>query len=475
MYDTEKLTRNKVLIFFLFVFSYLPVNSVYAKTAKNVYADVKDSIVEIRYYKKHPDIIRYDGTGNGSQSLKYIKGGFHKKPTLIGSGVVIKGNRIVTNCHVAREGGKVVIVSDKKEYIVKRVLRDHENDLCLLLDSGFRANAVRIASKNALLVGERVYVVGNPKGLNKTLSAGIISSFRDYNRKSLIQFTAPISPGSSGGGLFNDKSELFGITTFSRTGGQLLNFAIPASLIKQIPEKMAKCSQQSKEIISIRIRAINVSTSGAWKELEGLANDLSKYPCQEKAALIYLAEAYIGLSQYDDALEILHKRLMYSSDEEIYSLAGRAYYMASLKSRYKVGPSVDDGYPYKALEYYKKAVEYEPLYAKGYIGLADVYADLFKNYDKAFDAAKSAVEANKYSATSWNSLGGQYYNLGKYSLSLKAHKKAVDIYPEYKNAWFGVSMAAEELGDTFTSIAAIERVNELLRRERKERLKGQRP
>jgi S1-C subfamily serine protease len=79
---------------------------------------------------------------------------------------------------------------------------------------------------DTLMVGEEVYTIGSPSGLESTLGQGIISGLRQLDLQRLIQTTAPISPGSSGGGLFDQSGNVVGITTFMVGQGQSLNFAI---------------------------------------------------------------------------------------------------------------------------------------------------------------------------------------------------------------------------------------------------------
>ena len=83
-------------------------------------------------------------------------------------------------------------------------------------------------------VGQKVYAIGSPQGLDLTLSDGMVSSLREGEDGTFIQTTAPISPGSSGGGLFNERGVLVGIVTFQMRSGQNLNFAIPADWIERM-------------------------------------------------------------------------------------------------------------------------------------------------------------------------------------------------------------------------------------------------
>ena len=94
-------------------------------------------------------------------------------------------------------------------------------------------------TNNSFEVGDAVYAVGNPQGLEGTFSQGIISSLREFKESKIIQITAPISPGSSGGPVLSAKGEVIGVSVATFRGGQNLNFAIPASYLSKLLEKQA--------------------------------------------------------------------------------------------------------------------------------------------------------------------------------------------------------------------------------------------
>ena len=98
-------------------------------------------------------------------------------------------------------------------------------------------SAVSLGDSKNLKVGQRVYAVGAPEGLELTLSEGLISALRSVANFRYIQTTASISHGSSGGGLFDAQGRLIGITTFYWSDGQNLNFALPADWIQGLPER----------------------------------------------------------------------------------------------------------------------------------------------------------------------------------------------------------------------------------------------
>ncbi len=149
----------------------------------------------------------------------------------LGSGVVIGSGSVITNCHVATAGGSLTVKVGAEQYSASVEVADEEYDLCRLSVSGLSAPAVTIGSAETLKTGQKVYAIGAPQGLDLTISDGIVSGMRDLPQGRVIQTTAPISPGSSGGPLFDAYGRLVGIMTFQHRTGQNLNFAVPADWI----------------------------------------------------------------------------------------------------------------------------------------------------------------------------------------------------------------------------------------------------
>ncbi len=152
--------------------------------------------------------------------------------TVYGSAVAISDELALTNCHVVG-GGKAALRlgSGKTEATteVELVAANYDADRCILKVAGMKLlPVVGIRLMSTLEVGEGVYAIGNPQGLQRSLSEGLISGIRDDPDGRLVQTTAPISPGSSGGGLFDTRGNLVGITALTLTNSQNLNFAVPA-------------------------------------------------------------------------------------------------------------------------------------------------------------------------------------------------------------------------------------------------------
>lgn len=147
-----------------------------------------------------------------------------------GSGVLINGNGyILTNFHVVNGGVSFgVRLEDEEELkFTSELIKYHpEFDLALLRIDPVDRKPILTYKGGALARGEKVVAIGSPLGLFNTVSDGIIAGFRDVNHVSMIQFTAPISHGSSGGALLNLCGELVGIVTSGFDDGQNLNLAV---------------------------------------------------------------------------------------------------------------------------------------------------------------------------------------------------------------------------------------------------------
>lgn len=148
-----------------------------------------------------------------------------------GSGVVVENATVITNCHVARRGVNLKVKHLVEQFDATVSVADEAHDLCKLSVPGLAAPAVTVGRVADLRVGQKVYAIGSPQGLDLTLSDGMVSSLREGPDGTFVQTTAPISPGSSGGGLFDETGTLVGIVTFQMRAGQNLNFAVPADWI----------------------------------------------------------------------------------------------------------------------------------------------------------------------------------------------------------------------------------------------------
>ena len=154
-----------------------------------------------------------------------------------GSGFLVKENIIVTNHHVINgaSNGYVKFINEDEIYDIEGVLAHNENRDLAVLQISFSGKSNFISyTTSPPEIGEEIYALGNPMGLEGTFSDGIVSGIRNYDDATLFQITAPISPGNSGGPVVNSKSQLVGVATSYLSEGQNLNFAVPYSYVKEI-------------------------------------------------------------------------------------------------------------------------------------------------------------------------------------------------------------------------------------------------
>jgi len=146
-----------------------------------------------------------------------------------GSAVAISPTLALTNCHIVARHKTIILVQKKSEDVARVVASDPKTDRCVIETASLKMHPVHGVRPFAdLNVGEKVYTIGNPSGLEATLGEGLVSGLREEDGVRYVQTSAPISPGSSGGGLFDERGNLLGITTFTLADTENLNFAIAA-------------------------------------------------------------------------------------------------------------------------------------------------------------------------------------------------------------------------------------------------------
>jgi len=147
-----------------------------------------------------------------------------------GSGVAVTKSLLLTNCHVISDHKEIGILQSGSAWRAVLESADSRSDRCILrIATNSLVPVPGVKHYADLEVGQKVFTVGSPSTLENTLSDGLISGLRRTKRGNYIQTTAQISPGSSGGGLFDASGNLIGVTTLTLNEGGSLNFAIAAS------------------------------------------------------------------------------------------------------------------------------------------------------------------------------------------------------------------------------------------------------
>jgi S1-C subfamily serine protease len=164
-----------------------------------------------------------------------------QQPLSLGSGFFIKPGVIATNLHVVARAtrGSVKLIGQSARHQIQGVLAvDKESDPILLSAPTLKQVPIlQLTASPEVSIGDEVFAIGNPQGLEGTISSGIVSGIRSIGTISLIQITAPISPGSSGGPVLSTHGEVIGVAVATFKGGQNLNFAISSQHLKGLLER----------------------------------------------------------------------------------------------------------------------------------------------------------------------------------------------------------------------------------------------
>lgn len=236
-------------------------SAAHALTPSQVFDAVKDSIVVIK---------SLDAKG---------------EETAMGSGVLLPSGKIATNCHVIKDGARFQVGRGKRFVAATVYAGDDDKDVCLLDAQGIGGKPATLGKTSSLKVGAAVYAVGAPQGLELSLSDGIVSQLRG-GIPPYIQTTAAISPGSSGGGLFDSEGRLVGLTTLYIDGGQSLNFAMLAEWLTEIKPGKRTTQEKLADAVVTRTVSVNAAHEAAW--LKEMSHRLSQYMPNEVERLEFL-------------------------------------------------------------------------------------------------------------------------------------------------------------------------------------------
>ncbi|MGB5987090.1 MAG: Do family serine endopeptidase, partial [Desulfobacterales bacterium] len=189
-----------------------------------------------------------------------------------GSGVIISDDGyILTNNHVVAGAAQVTVtLSDKAGYAAEVIGRDPQTDLAVLkIEARHELPAAVLADSETLRVGDWVVAIGNPFGLNHTVTTGIVSAkgrvigagpYDDF-----IQTDASINPGNSGGPLFNMQGEVVGINTAIIPQGQGIGFAIPVNTAKPLIPQLVSRGEVTRGYLGVNIQALTPELAQALK------------------------------------------------------------------------------------------------------------------------------------------------------------------------------------------------------------------
>jgi len=398
-----------------------------------------------------------------------------------GSGFFIDIDRVVTNRHVIEGAYRAEVhLNSGNTYQVKNVIAvDAEGDLALLKVEA-PPNLVRPLSldRTSPQEGESVVVIGNPFGLEGSVTNGIVSAVRDipgFGR--IIQITAAISPGSSGSPVVNMQGQVIGVATLQITGGQSVNFAIPSERIAQLHRSALTQSAQTMSLSELVVASSRDKRAKAVEFFRDGLSFLSKDDCEK--ALPYFqratesdngyAEAWAQtgfcnekLGRHTEAIEASKKAVNIRPSAESYFNIGLAnYYLkqyrdaeAAYRQSIKLDPyGAADAYyalgltyrdwnrPDEEIQAYKHAIRLKPDYAAAYERLGQRYMNV-RRFADAIEAFKQLSLLKPSDANAQNYLGEAYEAAGRHDESIETFRQAIRLKPDFGKAYFN-------LGKTF--------------------------
>ncbi len=220
------------------------------------------------------------------------------KQASLGSGVIAdKDGYILTNNHVVKDADDIKIrLSDKREFKGKVLGTDPKTDLAIIKIEAHNLPVIKMGDSDKMRVGETVIAIGNPFGLNQTVTSGIVSAMGRANvgiadYEDFIQTDAAINPGNSGGALVNVRGELIGINTaiFSTSGGyQGIGFAIPSNMAKVVMDSLIKNGKVVRGWLGVSIQPVTPDLAkqfGLKEEKGALVGDVIEDGPAEKSGI----------------------------------------------------------------------------------------------------------------------------------------------------------------------------------------------
>lgn len=288
------------------------------------------------------------------------------QPVALGSAFLVEGGRIITNAHVVNRGKPFLQFGPAKvPATIEKI--DVDEDLAILrTEIQVTASPIPMAA-TLPQPGDVVYALGNPEGLEKSISQGVVSARREFAGHQILQISSAISPGSSGGPVLNSSGELVGIAVAILKEGQNLNFAIPVSTLRELIDPSLKQSRITglQNIDDILVRVVGIEQQeGPWSndpdshfwqskhEMKAILEEAVKKYADDPAALIKIADAEsIGTSppgqyffslmdDYDLTVQVLRKVVALRPTSQNEMKLANAIYERAKSLSFKQDPSV---------------------------------------------------------------------------------------------------------------------------------------
>ena len=367
----------------------------------------------------------------------------------VGSGFFIDGEHIITSRHVVEGAARAEYrTSSGKIYPVRGVVGDNVLADLVQLQVEPPKEEMRplTLADNVPDEGERVIAIGSPQGLELTVSEGIVSSIReDPMAGSLLQITAPISQGSSGGPILNDRGEVVGVASWVMAEGQNLNFAVSSAKIGELPRRPTESFDAW--------RAAGHDLVSALSALP-VPNELAGDPAAATFIVEYAmarANDYFIRRDYERAIQMTNTAITLDPKiEEAWLINGTSeirlghfeHAIAPLQQALRLNPKrigihvqLGEAFHFsgnarEAIRHYRDALAIDSTYGRAWHGLGrSLYHTDSANRTEAFDALHRAVMHDSTIGESWYLIGLIQRDRNEQKGAIEAFRRALQIQP----------------------------------------------
>jgi tetratricopeptide (TPR) repeat protein len=388
-----------------------------------------------------------------------------------GSGVALGADQVITTCDVVIRGESArVLWAGKVFKATPASLQVHLN-LCRLRVAGMHAPLLALGGVEKLRVGQPVNAIGLPRarlggrlkgssseerrnghdricpmcdenkatGLQEEhrrdpiLSEGTVAAMRPYAGSRYMRISAPLLPGFSGGGLFDEQGRLIGILSPQRVEGDSLAFVLPSDWLGSLPEMEAPGSTDPGHGLAWLNQTLALEKKSEWRRLLKLSQQEIRREPSNAVAWFNVGIASCNLKQYSQAVNAYREAIRHHAGyADAWHKLGAAY--ANLKD-------YDN-----ASQAYEDALRMDPGNGEAWYGLGNTYHNL-KKYAHTIHAYQHALQIDSENSRAWYKLGVTYDELKLHGEAVEAYRKTVALQPENADAWYNLGVDYAILGE----------------------------
>ncbi len=415
------------------------------------------------------------------------------EPLSQGTAFFVRADGVGLTCqHVLSDAASALVrMENGASFSVKgRLAADPVRDLALFKVTGNNLPTVPLGDSSTLAPGQRVVAITAPEGLGNTVADGLVSAVRELPSGSMVQVTVPLSPGSSGGPIFDLSGRVVAVAAAVLTEGQALNFAIPINAAKSLlaqpgrltPLAPAKQPANLEDWLrkhpttSGQASAYDLFVQGFYANCDGRYSHAVEYL---RAAVTLdpavglgvgqccLGNTYFLLGRYQDAISCWEEGIrLYPDFAEAQYQLGLAYYMTSqwqkaadtLKQAIRLKPDNAEarcslglayeklGCEQEAVDSYRQAVRLKPELAEAHVFLGAACGRLGW-HEEAMAAYRQAIRLKPDDARMHFLLGQTFGAVDRYQEEMVEFKEAIRLKPDFAEAHAGLGVAYLDLGD----------------------------